>query len=164
MSLSGEDLLPCCENHNINVVTFSHMKPGEFVVRCLSCGFQVYGVGKTATAIKAWNKEIMRYGSHEETGEALTDFIDLPTTFEAVEKEFNIERLDRRRNYCVINGEINFLYRYRRACTGCSDGRYWVTVNRGGGCEECGYHGVVRVGTYVPLKYYNENDWNGRDG
>lgn len=50
-------------------------------------------------------------------------------------------RLDRRRAYAVIDGEVHGLVRWTAKCSGCD----------GGGCTECGYHGVVRDGAYCPL-------------
>lgn len=55
-------------------------------------------------------------------------------------------RLDRRKNYCVINGQVCSAARWTARCSGCSHGY----DDRGGGCHECGYHGVVRQNMWFP--------------
>jgi hypothetical protein len=49
-------------------------------------------------------------------------------------------RLDRRKNYVVIEGQVCSSIRWTATCSGCD----------GGGCEECGYHGKVRNGCWMP--------------
>lgn len=49
-------------------------------------------------------------------------------------------RLDRRKNYCVIDGQVCSEIRWTSSCSGCD----------GGGCQECGYHGRVRNGYWMP--------------
>lgn len=55
-------------------------------------------------------------------------------------------RLDRRKNYRIIDGQVCSEIRWTRACSGCSDG----SSDIGSGCEECGYHGRVRAGCWMP--------------
>lgn len=50
-------------------------------------------------------------------------------------------RLDRRRNYAIINGEVCEAAWWTQECSGCD----------GGGCDECGYTGKRRTGAWVPL-------------
>lgn len=50
-------------------------------------------------------------------------------------------RLDRRRNYAIIEGEVREYASWSRTCTGCE----------GGGCRECGYCGRVREAMWVEL-------------
>lgn len=55
-------------------------------------------------------------------------------------------RLDRRKNYCVIDGKVCSEIRWTSPCSGCSDG----SGADGMGCHECGYHGRVRNGFWAP--------------
>jgi hypothetical protein len=61
------------------------------------------------------------------------------------------KRLDRRRSYAVIEGEVCTLGRWSEPCTGCSDDREYVMPTRGAGCEECGHTGMRRVGWWAPI-------------
>ena len=58
-------------------------------------------------------------------------------------------RLDRRKAWAFINGQLCQSARWTQPCSGCSD----ASALRGGGCDECGYHGVVRRGMWVPIGY-----------
>lgn len=57
-------------------------------------------------------------------------------------------RLDRRRLWAFVDGELCRLVRWSQICTGCSYDTDYGS-QKGGGCEECGYHGVVRNGQWV---------------
>jgi len=62
-------------------------------------------------------------------------------------------RVDRRRCYAIITGdngrpELCESVAWAAPCSGCSDG--WGE-DRGEGCDECGYHGVVRNGAWIPV-------------
>jgi len=55
-------------------------------------------------------------------------------------------RVDRRKSYAIIEGELCSMTRWTDRCSGCSI----FAEGNGFGCEECGYHGVVRYGAWVP--------------
>lgn len=59
-------------------------------------------------------------------------------------------RLDRRKAWAFIDERLCTLARWTQNCSGCSDDSYGSYSERGGGCHECGYHGVVRSGAWVP--------------
>ena len=65
---------------------------------------------------------------------------DDPSTFEAAEAIAG-RRLDRRKNYAIIQGEVRQLATWTSTCSGCE----------GSGCSECGYTGRRRGGMWVPL-------------
>jgi hypothetical protein len=62
-------------------------------------------------------------------------------------------RVDRRRAYAIINGDLCELVRWSQPCTGCFEApectMYDMETTRGHGCCECGYTGRVRQGSYV---------------
>lgn len=55
-------------------------------------------------------------------------------------------RLDRRRSWAFLEGELSITVSWVMPCSGCSGG--WGL--RGAGCGECGYHGRVRRACWVP--------------
>lgn len=55
-------------------------------------------------------------------------------------------RLDRRKNYAVIKGQVCSAVNWTQACSGCISGH----EDRGNGCHECGYHGVRRQSVWMP--------------
>lgn len=55
-------------------------------------------------------------------------------------------RLDRRKAWAFIEGRLGESVRWVQSCSGCSYG----FESRGGGCDECGYHGVVRCAMWMP--------------
>ncbi|NPD16265.1 hypothetical protein HOY34_13780 [Xinfangfangia sp. D13-10-4-6] len=59
-------------------------------------------------------------------------------------------RLDRRKAWAFIDGELCDCVSWTAACSGCSDE---VGAARGGGCSECGYHGVSRQAMWVPATF-----------
>lgn len=74
---------------------------------------------------------------------------DVPSTYEAAEKIAGL-RLDRRKNYAIIDGQVGESATWSQACTGCYEGHDSFSA-RGNGCDECGYTGRRRMGLYVPL-------------
>ena len=87
----------------------------------------------------------------------VTDIIDHPSTYEEAEK-IQGEKLDRRKNYGIVKGVVAALHFYTGACSGCSDDGEYSCSSRGCGCSECGYHGAVRSGMYIPLNGFNQGD------
>lgn len=75
---------------------------------------------------------------------------DVLRSFDDAEKITGF-RLDRRKNYLIAKGEIRQLKKWTQVCSGCSDDSEYSSPSRGAGCHECGYHGVTRVGMYLPL-------------
>lgn len=59
-------------------------------------------------------------------------------------------RLDRRKNWAFISGRLCDSVTYTRNCSGCSYDTDYGS-ERGGGCEECGYHGVIRCSEWIPV-------------
>ena len=92
---------------------------------------------------------IERHGHHiDERG--FIHYDDRASTYEAAEKIAG-RRLDRRRAYAIIDGEVCESARWTAACSGCHEG---YGNGPGHGCRECGYTGMKRSGAWVPL--YNE--------
>lgn len=56
-------------------------------------------------------------------------------------------RLDRRKNYAVIDGQVCSAISWTGKCSGCSN---FAGDERGFGCEECGYTGKVRQSYWMP--------------
>ena len=54
-------------------------------------------------------------------------------------------RLDRRKNWAFVDGELCESIGWTESCSGCV---YPDGTNEG--CSECGYHGRVRSGMWVP--------------
>jgi hypothetical protein len=69
---------------------------------------------------------------------------DHPVSHDDVERIAGY-RIDRRRNYAIINGEVCSLVRFTEKCSGCvyPDGTC-------GGCEECGFTGKRINEMYLP--------------
>lgn len=55
-------------------------------------------------------------------------------------------RLDRRKAWAFIDGNLCKVASWTAACSGCS---YSLEL-RGAGCSECGYRGVRRQGMWIP--------------
>jgi hypothetical protein len=70
---------------------------------------------------------------------------DQPISWDAADEKAGF-RLDRRKAWAFVEGRLSELIRWTQACSGCS----YQFEPRGGGCDECGYHGVVRNGCWVP--------------
>ena len=94
---------------------------------------------------KVIKREIV-YGKYKQ----VVDIIDTKITYEEAEKVHG-EKLDRRRNYAIIEGAVNSSVTYTQVCPGCDDDREYIRSLKGSGCGECGYHGVVRSSMYIPL-------------
>lgn len=71
---------------------------------------------------------------------------DRVTTYEHLERRFS-RKLDRRRNYCVVNGELCEAGYWTEGCSGCNG----FGPQAGSGCHECGYRGNVRVSMWIPI-------------
>ena len=89
-------------------------------------------------------QQIERHG-HTVTDEWLIDFDDRPITWDRLEAIAG-RRMDRRKKYAVIDGEVCCAVSFTTRCSGCTNGH----EERGFGCDECGYHGVVRQSQWVP--------------
>lgn len=74
---------------------------------------------------------------------------DRPSTYAAADRLAG-RRLDRRRNYAIIDGAVHEAAQWSQACSGCYSGRD-VTYGVGNGCSECGYTGRRRSGFWAPL-------------
>lgn len=72
-----------------------------------------------------------------------------PATFERAERIAG-RRLDRRRNYAIIDGKVAEMVSWSQACSGCHDGCDGYN-STGNGCSECGYTGRRRQSHWVPL-------------
>lgn len=57
------------------------------------------------------------------------------------------QRLDRRRNYTIISGQVCSLIQWSGHCSGCSDD---FCGDRGAGCRECGFTGRRKSGYWMP--------------
>jgi hypothetical protein len=65
---------------------------------------------------------------------------DRPTTYERLEAIVG-HRLDHRKRYALIEGQVAEVVDWTACCSGCE----------GSGCHECGYHGKIRASQWVPL-------------
>lgn len=62
-------------------------------------------------------------------------------------------RVDRRRTYSIIDGELCDLASWTEACTGCTEvPEMTMGPDRGCGCHECGYTGHRRNSYFVPYQ------------
>lgn len=75
---------------------------------------------------------------------------DRPSSFEAAEK-LAARRLDRRRAYAIIGGEVREAASWSQACSGCYEGRD-ISNGTGSGCSECGYTGRRKQGWWAPIR------------
>ncbi len=60
-------------------------------------------------------------------------------------------RLDRRKNYMIIKGEVCEAINWSDECSGCSYSDGYNKEYRGQGCHECGYQGRVRFRMWNPI-------------
>jgi hypothetical protein len=97
---------------------------------------------------------IERHG-HTIDAQGFIHYDDRPSTYEAAEKLAG-QRLDRRRAYCIGDGEVHELARWSQACSGCYEG-YNIEHGAGHGCRECGYTGRTRQAHWVPLANTNKD-------
>lgn len=72
---------------------------------------------------------------------------DKPMAWDEADKRAGY-RLDRRKSYAFVDGDLCELCTYSTRCSGCSDDDPYA--QRGGGCDECGYQGRVRNAMWVP--------------
>lgn len=64
---------------------------------------------------------------------------DRPASWERVDALCG-RRADRRKAWAIIDGQVCTLVKWTERCSGCD----------GGGCQECGYHGVTRRSQWCP--------------
>lgn len=76
-------------------------------------------------------------------------FHDREIPIESVEKLAG-KRLDRRKSYAVIRGEVCELASWTGPCSGCRS-HSGDTYQRGMGCYECGYTGKRREAVWVSI-------------
>jgi hypothetical protein len=72
---------------------------------------------------------------------------DKPLTWEEADARAG-RRLDRRKAWAFVKGQLCEAISWTQACSGCSYDNGFDA--RGGGCEECGYHGVRRESMWLP--------------
>lgn len=76
---------------------------------------------------------------------------DQPSTYEAADAIAG-RKLDRRRNYAIIRGEVCEEGRWSRHCSGYTETPESTSpAHRGIGCGECGYTGRTRESMFLPL-------------
>jgi hypothetical protein len=85
---------------------------------------------------------VERLGHTIEGGRILYD--ERPATYEQADKIAG-RRLDRRKNYCILNGEICESVSWTQGCSGCSS--HYGEL----GCHECGYTGKRLNAMWVPI-------------
>ena len=78
-------------------------------------------------------------------------FDDRPSTYKKAE-EIAGRRLDRRKNYAIIDGEVCESMEHRMDCTGCTETEDGHIVNGPCGCRECGYTGISVMRQWIPLE------------
>lgn len=96
---------------------------------------------------------IQRLG-HEISEGGEISYDDRPATYEQAESIIG-RRLDRRKNFAIIDGQVMESCRFSAACSGCYEGHN-IEHGRGNGCDECGYTGRRRQGYWLP--FYDEKD------
>lgn len=100
-----------------------------------------------AVAARKRPSVIERHGHTIDAG--VIHYDDRPLSWDEADKLAG-RRLDRRKNWAFIDGRLCDSVTYTINCSGCSyDTDYGSS--RGGGCEECGYHGVVRCSEWIPV-------------
>ena len=70
---------------------------------------------------------------------------DRPVSWDDADKRAG-RRLDRRKAWAFVDGDLCEAVSWTQACSGCVYG----FEPRGGGCSECAQHGVVRRSMWVP--------------
>ena len=76
---------------------------------------------------------------------------DEPSTYEHAEKVAG-HRLDRRRKYAIIDGQVHELARWTEECSGCTEYSMGHKIYGPAGCHECGYTGKRRHQMWVPTR------------
>ncbi|VXC62627.1 conserved hypothetical protein [Sphingomonas sp. AX6] len=69
---------------------------------------------------------------------------DRPVSWEEADRLAG-RRLDRRKAWAFVEGQLCESVQWTEGCSGCTYG----FEDRGGGCDECGYQGRVRNGMWV---------------
>jgi len=59
-------------------------------------------------------------------------------------------KLDRRKNWAFIEGQLCESVQWTQSCSGCSCDCGCMGSHGASGCRECGYQGKVRNGAWVP--------------
>ncbi len=91
---------------------------------------------------------IERHGHSIEGG--FIHYDDRPSTYEQA-GQLAGRRLDRRRNYAIIDGKVCESASWTDDCSGCTDiGDGWTNYGPNG-CDECGYTGKRRHSQWIPL-------------
>lgn len=72
--------------------------------------------------------------------DGIINYIEEPITYSEGE-EFCGFKLDKRKNYCIVEGKMCESIEWSQECSGCD----------GGGCSECGYHGRSAKGMWYPV-------------
>lgn len=75
---------------------------------------------------------------------------DQPSSYEEAERLIG-RRLDRRKVFAIIDGEVFESCSWSQACSGCCDDRENISCERGSGCFECAYTGRSRRFQWVPV-------------
>jgi hypothetical protein len=81
---------------------------------------------------------IERHG-HTIDAAGIIHYDDRPVSWDRAD-EIAGRRLDRRKSYAIINGQVCSSVRWTQQCSGCD----------GGGCRECGHQGKVRREHWLP--------------
>jgi len=68
--------------------------------------------------------------------------------------------LDGRRKYFMWNDEVCIEEKFTSICSGCADDDEYSYQSRGSGCQECGYHGVRRDSSPLPVKFLKTKEPN----
>lgn len=95
---------------------------------------------------------IIRHG-HSIDGQGTINYDDRPSSYDAADQLAG-RRLDRRRNYAIIDGAVHEAFQWSQACSGCYEG-HEIGSGVGMGCSECGYTGRRRNGAWAPLLKQN---------
>lgn len=74
------------------------------------------------------------------------------STYEHAESVIGF-KLDRRKNYMIIDEKVCESVVYTDACSGCVPDEEYVHYTRGSGCRECGYTGRSVRGEWMPTLY-----------
>lgn len=83
-------------------------------------------------------RAIVRHG-HKVTDDGRIIYDDRPVPVETLDHVAGV-RLDRRKNWALVEGHVCDSASWSQTCSGCE----------GGGCRECGFHGVTRRSMWVP--------------
>lgn len=82
---------------------------------------------------------------HTITGDGVIHYQDRPVTWSEAD-EMAGTRLDRRKAWAFIDGELCESVRWSAACSGCNNELGGL---RGCGCSECGYQGIAQQAMWV---------------